>query len=39
MSDNTVFITYNNNRRKSKSTTTLGHFGHTLNANKTIFEI
>ena len=36
--DDTFFITYNHNCRETKSSTTFGYFGYTINSNQTVFQ-
>ena len=37
--DDTFFISYYHNSRKTKSSTTFGHFGHTINSNQSVFQL
>ena len=36
--DNTFFVTYYNNSREAKSSTTFGYLSHTIDSNQSVFQ-
>ena len=39
IADNTIFITNNHYRRKTKGSTTLGYLSNTINGNQSVFKL